>query len=572
MSRPIFIRDQGLQILVGTDIDLNFQLHPSRFRGLADKPVSFGPQGEAAESAADWVPLAQSLRHLPEAQQPDDATPISDADALLYRLDPSLARAAGMTVDAAERLHRLVVIADSGNGKTVRLNWLRMELSRRKSRYIPFLLNIDQIPESDKQFMQMLLKQMRVAGNDEEAWPDDVALATLKRWRNSGRILLLLDAADQIRQMNSLQNLLTKGFWKHCPVVVSGRPEVIHTHRSSFQPEFGFQFVRPMELTDDQLQTYMGPERYALLPDDMEDAAEVLRNPRVAWYLGYVIPVAELQSLKSASDVFESATSHLLTEGLKSQSAWKLGTAVTQQERTDDSVPPPGFQPNHGSQIERGHRLLSAIAFEQMLLPPEESDPEVGEPADLDVPNFSGVDNDELPGFLTRVFERVKAHDDRYSSKETGRDLFNFDMERLSAANAVITRGLLDVASLFREIRWRNKSLQEFYAARWLANYATDDDIQYLTERRYHPLQRQTFWFYWVERYLCEMPRRAGEQVRWAHAVEPFYRPGDGTIRGTHRSCEMIHRAWPRLQKNARRNTHELTVRDRFLRARAEIN
>jgi len=62
------------------------------------------------------------------------------------------------------------------------------------------------------------------------------------------------------------------------------------------------------------------------------------------------------------------------------------------------------------------------------------------------------------------------------------------------------------------------------------------------------------------------MPLRAGSQQRWAHAVEPFFQPGDGTVAGTLRSCEMIYRAWPRLNEATRRNgRHEDTVRNAFL-------
>jgi|GEM_PF-1572484 len=544
-NRPIFIRDQNMQLLVGEQIDLNYHLHPGRFRGSADKVVQFGPAAEATGTEACWVPLTQAL-------PADPTTTPTAADALLYRLDPYLAATDGVHVADTERLHRTVLIADSGYGKTVRLRWIRTELSRRHSRLIPFLLNVDQLPGPDTQLLQLLHQQL----TETEGHGD---LRTLERWRKSGRILLLLDAADQIRQLQTLRQLLKHKQWQQCPIVVSGRPEVIHTHRDIFPPEFGFQYVRPMELTDEQVQRYMGPERYSQL-EHLEDAREILRNPRVAWYLGYVIDSRQLKLLKSASDVFESATTHLLQDGLKNKEAWRLGLVTSLGAAMAVAEPPQGYQPQPDSQIERAHRLLSAIAFEQMLLPPEDS------AADSDLPNFSGVNPDEQLPFLTRVFNRVRKHDPRYSGESDGRDLFNFDLQCLSEANVAITRGLLDVGIKLREIRWRNKSLQEFYAARWLSNHATDDDLRYLTDRRYHPLTKDTFWFYWVERYLCEMPKRAGEQQRWAHAVEPFFRPGDGTATGTRRSCEMIHRAWPRLQQFAkRRGSHEETVRNAFL-------
>ncbi len=547
-SRPIFIEDQSIELLDGDPIDLNVQLHPSRFRSSADKDVRAGAADEAAGSAVRWKPLQQSL-----AVQV--AGGITDADVLLYRLDPALAAVKGVRVADTERFHRLVLVADSGNGKTVRLRWIRRELSRHRSRLIPFLLNVDQLPDTDAGLLQLLRQQLTPGEDSSDT-------ETLKRWRATGRILLLLDAADQIRQLRTLSRLLQHSQWQHCPIVIAGRPEVIHTHRSIFPQNAGFQYVRPLEHTDEQVERYMGSERYNQL-EHLEDAKDILRNPRVAWYLGYVINFSELKMLKSASDVFESAAGHLLQEGLRNRGAWRLGLATTMQERAENREPVENFSPQQDSQVQRAHRLLSAIAFEQMLLPPETETDDAA--AGNHVPNFSGVNSDELPRFMTHVFERLREIDPRYNSHD-GRDLFNFDLQCLSEANVAITRGLLDVGSPFREIRWRNKSLQEFYAARWLSNHATEGDIQYLKVHRYHPLLRDTFWFYWVERYLCEMPRRAGEQLRWAHAVQPFFQPGDGTVAGTRRSCEMIYRAWPRLQQAARHSgSHEATVRAEFL-------
>lgn len=551
-DRPLFIHDQGLQIFVGDRKNLQFDLHPSRFRGSAEKQVPFDLIGEATDSAIPWMPLMETL---PKTNSSSSFK--TDGDALLYRLDPSVASAHGVQIPESYCLRRTVIIADSGCGKTVRLRWIRTELTSRKSHLIPFLLNVDELPDTDVKLLQLLNRQL--TGTEESADLDD-----LRHMRDSGKILLLLDAADQIRQEATLNALLTHVLWQSCPIVVSGRPEVIHNLRNTFPHTARFQYVQPMELTDEQVERYIRPTRYSQL-ENLEDAKDILRNPRVAYYLGYEIPESHLSQLRSASDVFESATRHLLTTGLTSVDAWRLGTASSMKERSTNAGRPIGFRPE-ASQIERAHGLLSAVAFEQMLLPPEVGPEEGKTPiGGGDIPNFSGVNEDELGAFEERVFRRIQRHDNRYQGRR-GWDLFKFDLEQLSAANVAITRGLLDVDWPFREIRWRNKSLQEFYAARWLSNYATDEDIRYLKDRRYHPLIKDTFWFYWVERYLCEMPRRAGKQQRWAYAVEPFLQPGDGTAEGTRRSCEMIYRAWPRLQELAARPArHETKVRSAFL-------
>jgi len=551
-NRERFINDHRIDILEGTCIELKYHLHPRHFRGSAEKS---SPVTEAENTGACWLPLGQSMG--------GGTTDIGDADALLYCLDPTIAEAAGIKLEKAKglQLHRTVVVSDSGYGKTVRLEWLLAELCRRKSRKIPFLLDVDELLKDDDQLLQCLLSKLTAAGTRLD-------LETLKTLREAGQIFLLLDATDQAGDLDTLREIVGNKAWQKCGIVVSGRPEAfyesidIFTSANEDQSERQFRFVKPLELTDDQVGFYIGEGRISHLKDQLDEVQDILRNPRVAYYLGYVIPGDTLSKLKSASDVFEEATEWLLRKALAEKSTWRLGIGFTMRERAEKSVPPRGFQPERVPQVDRAKLLLSAIAFEQLSLRPEGS----AEVSD-GVPNFSNVKTGDLPSFLNRVFVRVKTVDKSRYDTDLGVDYFYFDLDRLSEANVLISRGLLDTISLRREICWRNKSLHEFYAARWLANHATDDDIGYLTKGRYHPLRPNTFSFYWVQRFLCEMPRHAGVQSRWASAVEPFFRPGDGTVEGTHRSCEMIYRAWRRLVEVAESpcETYEATVRDRFL-------
>ncbi|MGV2338115.1 MAG UNVERIFIED_CONTAM: NACHT domain-containing protein [Planctomycetaceae bacterium] len=519
-DRTPFIDDQRLEILVGGRNHLKFHLHPNQFRGSSEKSFPFEPANASSATQSTWVPLNQTVSSDNRSNLPVTTC----GDVLVYRLTLTPDTAKHGLIDTSERLLRTVLIADSGYGKTVRLRSIQRDLCQRQASLIPFFLNVDLLPDADEELLLMLIQQLT-------GIKEPTHLERLKALRASGRILLLLDAADQIRQKQTLKELLTHHLWTACPMVVSARPEVVHSDADTFLSSAGFHYVRPMELTDEQVARYIGPRRYGQL-ENLEDARDILRNPRVAYYLGYRILESQLSQLRSASDVFESAASHLLSEGLKNHGAWRLGLATENEELIEVSVSSAGPPVKQDFQIELAHKLLSAIAFEQMLLPPESRPVEVSS-SRTEIPNFSGVDGNEMPDFLDKVFQRVAMVDPRYRS-DFAKERFRFDLNRLSAANVAITRGLLDVDSPFREIRWRNKSLQEFYAARWLSNHATEDDISYLTARRYHPLKKDTFWFYWVERYLCEMPRRAGEQKRWAHAVRRSSSPV------TVRSLELI--------------------------------
>ena len=464
-ERQRFVADQGLEMLVGDDLDLQLEMDPRNFRGRSDKPVEFG---RAEELRGEWVPLASLAAGTStdeDSERNDDSEESqigrpTDADVLLDWLsgENSLSDA---DTPMTQPLRRLCIVAESGFGKTVRLKWLRRAIADRGSRLIPFYLPIDQLPASNDGLLDELASQMQmVPGNEKRVWPEEKAVESLRRWQLSGRILLLLDAMDQIRGLEQLkQTLSLNGFCKNCTIVVSGRPGVIQAQLEIFRDDF--EFIRPVEFTQEQLTTYIGQKRADELPN-MEDAADILRNPRVAYYLGYVIPFDRLRELQTASEVFEAACTHLLREGLKCDDAWRLGL-VSGMDCVKRIPLPDNYDPDNAKQVQRAHRLLSAIAIEQILLPPppDQRDPDKEE-GDAP-PNFSGVTHKEWPRFRKRVFERIRQHDPRYLNEVEGEELFQFDLECLSAANVAITRGLLDVRSVERGIRWRNRSLQEYY-------------------------------------------------------------------------------------------------------------
>ena len=126
------------------------------------------------------------------------------------------------------------------------------------------------------------------------------------------------------------------------------------------------------------------------------------------------------------------------------------------------------------------------------------------------------------------------------------------DIDSLAALNDFLSHGIFDtdVAGLDR-IFWRNRTLQEFFTAYWLAQYCSEADAAGLWDWITLPERPLTEEYYWVWRFLCEMHDDAREPQAWARAIEPLFRPGDGTPEGTKRSCELIYRAWKPLDKLA---------------------
>ena len=91
-----------------------------------------------------------------------------------------------------------------------------------------------------------------------------------------------------------------------------------------------------------------------------------------------------------------------------------------------------------------------------------------------------------------------------------------------------------------------DRSLQEFYAARWLARYADAEDLQRLRAWRYHDTRddekKSLYEPLWG--FLVEMPRAVRRGRVWVKAVSVLFEPG------APRCCEMFFRSWPALRKS----------------------
>jgi hypothetical protein len=195
--------------------------------------------------------------------------------------------------------------------------------------------------------------------------------------------------------------------------------------------------------------------------------------------------------------------------------------------------------------LRRARQLLGAIAFEMTSTSLMRRDAESG--VEQLVPNFDGIRRGDFEKFRNRLLARVSAlHVDSNS------ELLDRDLDSLAALNNFVSQGIFDTGIQgLQEVFWRDRTLQEFFTAYWLAQYCSEQDVNGLWHWIYLPHQPLTEEYYWVWRFLAEMHDAAVSRESWARAIEPIFRAGDGTAAGTKRSTEMMYRAWGKLRQLA---------------------
>jgi len=241
-------------------------------------------------------------------------------------------------------------------------------------------------------------------------------------------------------------------------VFVAGRHYSIHRHWSQLFERPDWLFVRVEEFSVPQQQAYLGTtaenrSRWDLVP---EEARQILGTPRVLKYVR-TIADAELPQLRTAADVYVRAVEVLLREGMaKSPDARLLGWKTNQS--------PPQVDPQN---LSEGWKLLGAIAMEMTTQQIEVADPKAA-PGTRRVPNF-----DRVPaGTAFDKFKKQMAQ--RYQSlADVG---LPQDLVALAALNDVLEHGVFDTdLQGLEEVQFRNRSLQEFLCAYYLATEAFAD-------------------------------------------------------------------------------------------------
>ncbi|MCO6455390.1 MAG: SUMF1/EgtB/PvdO family nonheme iron enzyme [Pirellulaceae bacterium] len=526
-SRPPYIETQELSLLLQTDRPERF-LHPEYFR-VGRRSGSLRPEQDQGQwGSVDRVELAHNR----------------------------LGNSDGSYCD----LSRLVITTDAGVGKTTTMEWLEAELNEPGGATAAFCLPFSRLPVRLEELLPELARWMLQAeGVPCESASPGVAGQVLHSLRDQGRLVLLLDALDQEPPDGSaaqlIGQLLGNPAWRGCRIVISGRPHALERHWSQlFATELGYRwrFAKVEEFTADEQRRFLGTDdrgrdRLDLIP---REACEILSTPRVLSYLR-ALPDSDLRKIRTAGDVYWLSIQHLLVAGMQ-------GSDEARRINLDPAESTPAKLKARSK--DRAQKVLAAMAFEMTSTQVTRLDAEADEPTTA--PNFDGVPRKQFPRFRERLLRRLEP-----SGLSAGADQrLEHDLDSLAALNEFVSQGLFDTAvEGMQEVFWRNRTLQEFFTALWLAQYCRFEDTTQLWDWLYVPDRPETEEYYWVWRFVSEMPDAARDPESWLLAIEPIYRQGDGTVEGTRRSSEFIYRACAALgELVAQGNASALAIRRRF--------
>jgi hypothetical protein len=462
-------------------------------------------------------------------------------------------------------LSRTLLVADAGIGKTTNMAWLARRLTETHRSHLVFLLTIDQLPDDPDQVFDVLLRERwrSAAGcSDADGLTRDQAVRTLRAFRDAGRLVLLLDSIDQAlscpKVLDTLRLLLTRADWRACPVVVSSRPHALTSQWNALfaGQEAAWRFVRVEQLDSRQQEYLLGTvpdeddpsgnrrvSRYSLLP---ADGRALLGVPRVIELLRRACGRrADFAGLRTQADVYWRCVNEMLLDGLRADAAgdtlgWsRTGTAVPEAYR--------------GVQRVLARNILGAVAFEMF------TDGAGGRP------NLSHVAASGCDEFLMRVFARMETSREAHRAARrtvdatqlgSGElDQFFVNFTAVTAMNAgPLENYLLDDGGRHRDIRWRNPTMQAFFAAAWVCRHGSPDDLDRIRgwvvdedNPRYGDLRE--FW-----RFVCELggtaeaDPTATHRETWVAVLTPLYDGSavDGKGRPV-RSPEFIWRSWERM-------------------------
>ncbi|MBX7168107.1 MAG: SUMF1/EgtB/PvdO family nonheme iron enzyme [Pirellulales bacterium] len=432
-------------------------------------------------------------------------------------------------------LLRSVLVSESGEGKSTTLAWIEAWLLRHHPDRIAMRVEIDDLkpgagdPDwdlfTDLLAVQVLKKLGKQHAGNTRQQRGEIGNA-LRRLVLHGRLTLLFDGLDLASSaaVEVLRTLLDSEVLNvpgaPCRVVIAGRPYSVDTHWDTLfdraTPGGAWEFALLEEFTEPQQILRLGKDRYDLVP---AEARPILGTPRVLQYLREV-PLDEFATIRTPSDVFWRATEKMLNEA-----------------RTRKSDDPGGV--THDQAV----ALLAAIAFEMYT----------GEAA----PNRIGVAGEgTMIPFLEQVTLLLQqarpAHGYLYPTVVD--QLFE-----LAGWNTIVACGFGRNKSP-EKIQFRDTSLLEFFAATWLARYATAEQVKRTRLFLAHDTPSRAW--YWVWRYATEFPLDRAVAAPWSKSMAMLYQPGDGTAEGTRRSTEMIYRVHANWESRATGKLQALLQKD----------
>jgi len=401
---------------------------------------------------------------------------------------------------------RLCIATDAGIGKTTLLQWAEQAWAAYQPGVLALYVESHRLPTSYSRYLSgneepgLLVDLLCGApGNDQRTWPKAERL--LRRLIRQNRLVLLVDGLDQTRSYEGrLENpkiaaladfLRQEG--SSCRVVIAGRPHAVDRYWGGLFDQRDWRFAQLEPFTPEQTKQYLGEDRLKHLKH-LE--VEILSIPRSLEVIRAMAP-EQLQDLGTASDVYWKLVLQMLYK-----SPHVDRDASADRFVADDAL-----------------WLLGAMAFEMTL-----------------AGNFEGVPEGEFTDFKDRLWQRQAGNTKwRYDDFQTKLDL-------LGQTNEFLEFGFLEGWGL-KQVFWRNRTLQEFFAGLWLSKFASKGDSRKMGRRVYHPKVEASVPFYWTWRFATEMPSAGRAKERWVASMKPLYR------RRGYRPTEMIYRSWRTMEK-----------------------
>ncbi|HEY3782991.1 MAG TPA: SUMF1/EgtB/PvdO family nonheme iron enzyme [Fimbriimonadaceae bacterium] len=411
---------------------------------------------------------------------------------------------------------RAVVLSEAGVGKTTNMRWINYQMNR-DSRRISVLIDVAELPQEPSKLIEIIAEQLRKAKGNNDV-PLTELLGGIRDLRNEGRLSLLIDALDQVdarnlRCLETLRHLLSDKNWTTCPIVLGSRFYALHRDWNQlFEDHLAreWTFIQVCEFDESQQRRFLGGKRFSSIP---EHAREILRVPRVLLYLLRIHDDA-VDDISTSSDVYTLVVGKLLSAGI-----WARYDLV-------------------GLTLYNVQLILSAVAFEM-----------------VSSSNYHAVDGSDIEFFLRRVSIRCSKFDVSYDLDWTWKRF-----SQISSMNEFLKHALFEGGCPVR-LQWRNRSLLEYFAALWMARYASTCDEEILRRIIYVPTINQSYrsWgppkqdeYREVWQFATEMPQTMHHGCSWVLSMLPLYKQKVSHKRQIRRSTEMIYRSWSRMHAYAR--------------------
>jgi len=400
---------------------------------------------------------------------------------------------------------RLCIATDAGIGKTTLLQWAEQAWAAYQPGVLALYVESHRLPTSYSRYLSgneepgLLVDLLCGApGNDQRTWPKAERL--LRRLIRQNRLVLLVDGLDQTRSYEGrLENpkiaaladfLRQEG--SSCRVVIAGRPHAVDRYWGGLFDQRDWRFAQLEPFTPEQAESYLGLDRLRHLKH-LE--VEILSIPRSLEVIRAMAP-EQLEDLRTASDVYWKSVLQMLFKSPHVDREPSGGRFVA-----DDAL-----------------WLLGAMAFEMTL-----------------AGNFEGVPEGEFADFKKSLWKR------QAGNTEWNFDDFQNKLDLLGQTNEFLEFGFLEGWGL-KQVFWRNRTLQEFFAGLWLARFASAEDSKEMGRWAYHPDDWKSVPFYWTWRFAAEMLAAARAKERWVASMKPLYQRRD------YRPTELIYRSWQTME------------------------